>query len=164
MMRERLNSIALCQGWNAKVVKLGNQKLVAKNGGDRHSVIADGVVPVDEPSLGVRTMQRVEGDRFVVDREAGRRERLDRAEQRPCAFVIVGREHAAAAQPVAAGRVAAGVQAATRHGVVVVDRDPVAVHAAIANHEGGGGQGADPSADEMGSASGGESGRRHQIS
>ena len=60
--------------------------------------------------------------------------------------------------------VAAGVQAATRHGVVVVDRDPVAVHAAIANYEGNSGQGADPSADEMGSASGGESGRRHQIS
>jgi hypothetical protein len=68
----------------------------------------------------------------------------------PGALVVVGCQHAPAAHGVPAGSVPGGVQAAAHDGRRFEDRNIPTGQAAIADHEGGGGQGTDAATDQIG--------------
>ncbi|EEF25517.1 conserved hypothetical protein [Ricinus communis] len=88
----------------------------------------------------MRLVQLIEGDGFVVHGAAGMLQRRDALEQIPGALVIVGGEHAAAAQRVTAVRIAAAIETAAGDRQRFKDGDIAAGHAGVANHERRGGQ------------------------
>ena len=87
---------------------------------------------------------------FVEDRLAFVVQRRDRFKEIPGAFVVVGGQHASAAHGIPARGVPGAVEASAHDGRRFENRNVSAGQAAIADHEGGGGQRADAAADKIG--------------
>src|ERR1022692_3958890 len=68
----------------------------------------------------------------------------------PGAFVVAGCQHASAAHGIPGRGVSGAVQASAHDGRRFEDRNIFARQAAVADHEGGGGQGSDAATDEIG--------------
>jgi hypothetical protein len=93
-------------------------------------------VAVHQARARMRLVQLVEGQRFIQHRLAGMDQRRDRGEQVPGAFVVIGGQHAAAAQAVAIPGVARAIKAAAGHAQRFENADAVPAQVSVADHEG----------------------------
>src|ERR1022692_1327166 len=178
--RYRLNSTALCQGWKANVVDHIYQNSVSKNPGESQSVMqlaANASSPawlsfsnsirssMENPievtgtfarrlstSLAIafdlcRSLNSTVSSKTVLPSLCS--EGIDLLEI-PGAFVVAGCQHASAAHGIPGRGVSGAVQASAHDGRRFEDRNIFARQAAVADHEGGGGQGSDAATDEIG--------------
>ncbi len=112
--------------------------------------VDDGAMAVDQARLRMRLDPLVEFDQFRVNALRRVGERGNVPVERPQAFVVVGGEHAAAAQHIAVVRAPGAVEAAAEPRQALVDRDVRAGNGAVADEERRRGQRANAAAHEIG--------------
>jgi hypothetical protein len=97
----------------------------------------------------MRHVAHVELDRFFEHGLARTRKRGDRFEQTPGAFVIVGGKHASAAKRISLFGSPTAIKAAAQNRHSFEDCDVAPRDAAVPDHEGRGGERADPAANHI---------------